>query len=142
MAVLPLDHQLCFAIYAANMAIGRAYKPVLDRLGLTYPQYLVLHTLWETDGRTVGGIAERLSLEPSTVTPLVRRMEASDLVTRARDEADDRRVRILLTERGRALREECACLGELLAERSGMTLEQLGALQGQIQQLNAALQGA
>lgn len=74
---LTLEDQLCFGLYAASMAINRVYKPLLDRLGITYPQYLVLNTLWEEDGRTVGAIAERLSLEPSTVTPLVKRLEAS-----------------------------------------------------------------
>ena len=79
-AALPLDDQLCFALYAASMAVQRAYKPMLDEIGITYPQYLVLHTLWEEDGRTVGGVAERLALESSTVTPLVKRLEAGEKV--------------------------------------------------------------
>src|SRR3546814_5634711 len=89
-AALPLDDQLCFSLYAASMAIGRAYKPMLDRLGITYPQYLVLHVLWEQDGRTIGQIAERLSLESSTVTPLVKRLAAGGFLTRDRSEADER----------------------------------------------------
>lgn len=72
-AALPLDDQLCFSLYAASMAVTRAYKPLLDGLGITYPQYAVMHALWQKDGRTVGGIAERLALESSTVTPLVKR---------------------------------------------------------------------
>ena len=75
-APLPLNDQLCFSLYSASMAINRAYKPMLDDLGITYPQYLVLHALWEVDGRTVGGVAERLGLESSTVTPLIKRLEA------------------------------------------------------------------
>lgn len=139
MPVLPLDSQLCFSFYAANMAITRAYKPLLDQLGITYPQYLVLHTLWEEDGRSIGAIAERLSLEPSTVTPLVKRLEANGIVTRAKDPQDDRRVRITLSERGHALREDCACLGEALLAKAGMSLQELGALNAKVKALRAAL---
>lgn len=139
MSVLPLDQQLCFSFYAASMAITRVYKPMLDRLGLTYPQYLVLHVLWEEDGRTVGRIADRLSLEPSTITPLVKRLELAGLVTRGRDPEDDRRVRVLLTDAGRSIRQACACLGEALFARSGMDLEQLAALHAQVREFNTAL---
>ena len=139
MSALPLDSQLCFSLYAASMAVTRAYKPLLDGLGLTYPQYLVLHALWEEDGRTVGAVAERLALEPSTITPLVTRLEAAGLVERARDPADERRVRVRLSPRGRALREQCGCLGEELVARSGMTLDELGALNAQVQRLRDAL---
>ncbi|APL93788.1 MarR family transcriptional regulator [Sphingobium indicum] len=138
-AALPLDDQLCFSLYAASMAIGRAYKPMLDRLGITYPQYLVLHALWEQDGRTIGQIAERLSLESSTVTPLVKRLEAGGFLTRARSAADERRVDVRLTERGAAMREECGCLGEALLERSGMDGAQLADLNGRVKQLWGAL---
>ncbi|EPR08909.1 MarR family transcriptional regulator [Sphingobium indicum IP26] len=138
-AALPLDDQLCFSLYAASMAIGRAYKPMLDRLGITYPQYLVLHALWEQDGRTIGQIAERLSLESSTVTPLVKRLEAGGFLTRARSATDERRVDVRLTERGAAMREECGCLGEALLERSGMDGAQLADLNGRVKQLWGAL---
>ncbi|EFG9153184.1 MarR family transcriptional regulator, partial [Escherichia coli] len=84
-----LDDQLCFTLYSTSMAITRVYKPMLDRLGLTYPQYLVLHVLWDEDGRTIGAIAERLALESSTVTPLVKRLEAAGLVQRQRDARDE-----------------------------------------------------
>lgn len=140
MPVLPLDNQLCFALYAADMAVTRTYKPMLDRLGITYPQYLVLHALWEADGRTVGAIAERLSLEPSTITPLVKRLESAGLVERARDPADERRVRVRLTPAGWDLRETCTCLGETVLARSGMSLAELAALHGQLHRLRAALQ--
>jgi MarR family transcriptional regulator, organic hydroperoxide resistance regulator len=140
-APFPLDEQLCFALYSASMAIGRAYKPMLDKLGLTYPQYLVLHALWEQDGRTIGEIAERLGLESSTITPLVKRMEAASpaLLTRTRNPADERQVQVRLTDRGREIREECGCLGEELLARSGMTVEQLGKLNRKVQGLRDAV---
>jgi MarR family transcriptional regulator, organic hydroperoxide resistance regulator len=138
--VLPLDAQLCFSFYNTAMAIGRVYKPILDRLGLTYPQYLVLHALWESDGRTVGGVAERLSLEPSTVTPLVTRLERSGLVRRARDAEDERRVRVWLTERGERLREDCVALGEALVARAGLPLSDLADLHERVNRFRAALQ--
>ena len=136
---LPLDHQLCFSLYATSMAINRAYKPQMDALGITYPQYLVLHALWEEDARTIGAIAERLALESSTVTPLVKRMEAAGLMTRTRNPADERQVQVRLTEQGWALRAQCGCLGETLVSLSGMTLEQLDALNRQVQALREAL---
>jgi DNA-binding MarR family transcriptional regulator len=136
---LPLDDQLCFSLYAASMAIQRVYKPLLDELGITYPQYLVLHALWERDGRTVGAIAQRLALESSTVTPLVKRLEAAKFVTRQRNPEDEREVRVRLAERGRALRRRCGCLAEALIARSNMKPEQLGALNHKIQDLRDAL---
>lgn len=139
---LPLDQQLCFSLYATSMAVGRAYKPLLDELGITYPQYLVLHALWEEDGRSVGAIAERLALESSTVTPLVKRMEAAGLVTRRRNPLDERQVQVFLTAAGTALRERCGCLAERLLERSGLTLDQLSTLNAQVQTLRQALAAA
>ena len=134
-APLPLDHQLCFALYAASMAVTRAYKPMLDELGITYPQYLVLHALWEQDGRTVGAVAERLALESSTITPLVKRLEAAGLVSRARNPQDERQVMVSLTEAGHAIRERCGCLGEALIQQSGMSLQALGELKARVQGL-------
>jgi len=100
---LALDELLCFAVYSANNAFNRAYRPMLDRLGLTYPQYLVLVTLGDRDGQSVGEIGERLFLESNTLTPLLKRLEVAGLVERRRDPADERQVRVRLTERGRAL---------------------------------------
>lgn len=134
-----LEDQLCFSLYATSMAINRTYKPFLDQLGITYPQYLVLSALWEADGRTVGAIAERLSLESSTITPLVKRLEAASLVTRARQADDERRVLVSLTDRGRALKQESRCLGEALFARSGMQAGELIALNREVQRLRAAL---
>jgi len=138
-APFPLDQQLCFSLYSASMAISRAYKPMLDALGITYPQYLVLHALWEDDGRTVGAIADRLGLESSTVTPLVKRLESAGLVARARNPNDERQVQVSLTKAGRAIREQCGCLGEALLARSGMTVEQLGKLNRKVQGLRDAV---
>jgi DNA-binding MarR family transcriptional regulator len=135
----PLDRQLCFSLYATSIAINRLYKPMLDRLGITYPQLLVLHALWEEDGRTIGGIATRLSLESSTITPLVKRLEGAALVTRARETRDERIVRVALTDKGRSLREDSACLGQALVARSGMSMAELEQLNRSVQALQAAL---
>jgi DNA-binding MarR family transcriptional regulator len=136
---LPLDDQICFTLYATSIAVGRTYKPLLDSLGITYPQYLVLCAIGEGGETTVGSIAERLWLDPSTVTPLVKRMEATDLVARERGRSDERRVHVRLTEYGRSVLVKCNCLGEELIERSGMTLEQLNLLNRKIQRLHHAL---
>jgi DNA-binding MarR family transcriptional regulator len=129
---IPLDHQLCFALYSASMAIGRAYKPLLDRLEITYPQYLVLSTLWEGGPQSVGGIADRLALESSTVTPLVKRLEQAELVMRQRNPADERQVVVSLTAKGTAMREKARCLGETLFAAAGMTPERLIALNSEV----------
>tara|TARA_B100000378_G_scaffold247966_1_gene220425 strand:+ start:573 stop:1034 length:462 start_codon:yes stop_codon:yes gene_type:complete len=134
-AALPLDQQLCFSLYAASMAISRAYKPMLDAMGITYPQYLVLHALWEEDGRTIGQIADRLSLESSTVTPLVKRLEAAGHLLRSRSVTDERRVEVRLTASGRALREQCGCLADALVDRVSISPADLERLNRQIQQL-------
>jgi DNA-binding MarR family transcriptional regulator len=136
---LTLEDQLCFSLYATSMAINRIYKPLLDELGITYPQYLVLSALWEEDGRTVGAIAERLSLESSTITPLVKRLEVASLVTRARQADDERKVLVSLTDRGRALKQDGRCLGEALFARSGMEPGELMALNREVRRLRAAL---
>lgn len=139
---LPLDDQLCFSLYAATIAINRAYKPVLDRLGITYPQFLVLQTLNEAeDGRSIGAIADRLALEPSTITPLAKRLEAAGLVTRIRNPADERQVRVRLTEAGKACWAESGCLGALVVERTGMTPDRLAALNAEVAALRHALAG-
>lgn len=122
---LQLDDHLCFALYGAAMAVNRAYKPLLDQLGITYPQYLVLAALWDRDGQAIGEIADRLALEPSTITPLAKRMEAAGLIVRQRNPRNERQVVVSLTEAGRALRQRCSCLGETLLAASGLSFEQL-----------------
>lgn len=139
-APLPLDDQLCFAIYSANMAMQRTYKPMLDQLGLTYPQYLALLVLWEEDGRTIGAIAQRLGLESSTVTPLVKRLEANGLVARERDPQDERQVRVRLSPAGAELRDRCGCLGDEIMLRAGMGVEQLCGLRDDMRALRQGLE--
>ncbi|ESY23123.1 MULTISPECIES: MarR family transcriptional regulator [unclassified Mesorhizobium] len=136
---LPLDNQICFSLYATSMAINRTYKPMLDEMGITYPQYLVLNALAEAGGMSVGSIAHRLALESSTITPLVKRMEQAGLVTRQRSQTDERQVQVDLTPAGRALLVQCNCLNETLIERSGMTMADLDALNRRIQALREAL---
>jgi DNA-binding MarR family transcriptional regulator len=138
-ASIPLDGQLCFSLYGASIAINRAYKPMLDALGVTYPQYLVLSTLWEGDRQTIGAIAERLSLEPSTITPLVKRLEQAGFVDRQRNPDDERQVRVSLTPKGWDLRVETRCLTDTLLRRSGLTVEAIMALNQQVQALRDAL---
>lgn len=138
---LPLDSQLCFSLYAASIAVNRTYKPMLDAFGLTYPQYLVLSTLWEQDGLPVSSIADRLSLESSTITPLVKRLETAGLLTRERNPKDERQVIVSLTAKGRSLKEKTACLTDTLLERSGLTPDQLSNLNRQVRKLRDALAG-
>ncbi|MGF7146402.1 DNA-binding MarR family transcriptional regulator [Sphingomonas zeicaulis] len=123
-----LDPYLCFAVYSTGLAFNRVYKPLLDRLGLTYPQYLAMVLLWQRDGQAVGELGEKLFLETSTLTPLIKRLESAGYVTRARDRADERVVRVSLTDAGRKLAEEAACVPEEILQATGMTLEQLGTL--------------
>jgi DNA-binding MarR family transcriptional regulator len=138
---LPLDNQICFTLYATSMAVGRTYKPMLDEMGITYPQYLVLCSLGEKDDMTIGGIADRLGLDSSTVTPLVKRLEEVRLVSRQRSQSDERRVHARMTDAGRSVLSQCNCLGESLVERSGMTLEKIEGLNLQILALRNALAG-
>jgi DNA-binding MarR family transcriptional regulator len=106
----PFEGFLCFSIYSASLAFNRAYKPILDRLGLTYVQYLAIVALGQRDGQTVGELGRKLFLESSTLTPLIKRLEASGLVSRTRDSGDERVVRVALTERGRAVARDASCV--------------------------------
>jgi DNA-binding MarR family transcriptional regulator len=137
--IVPLDKQLCFSIYATSIAINRTYKPMLDSMGITYPQYLVMNALGERDGSTIGAIASRLLLESSTITPPVKRLEQSGLVERRRSVTDERQVHVWLTDKGRDLLIESKCLGQLLIERAGLSEEQFGALNEQVRSLRDAL---
>lgn len=137
--LLPLDDHLCFSLYGASMAIGRLYKPLLDEIGITYPQYLVLAALSEEDGQSVGRIAERLLLDPSTVTPLVKRLQAAGLVARARNPDDERQVIVTLTAAGREVRARSVCLGDRLFSASGYGAEQLRRLNEEVRALRDAV---
>ncbi|WP_420959287.1 MarR family winged helix-turn-helix transcriptional regulator [Brucella sp. IR073] len=138
-APLPLDDQLCYAVYSAGIAIQRLYKPLLDQMGLTYPQYLVLNVLWREDAQTVGGIAEQLALESSTLTPLLKRLEGAGLVRRTRNPDNERQVVVALTEEGQALRMRASCVGEALFAASGQSPERLGELNRDIRALRDAI---
>lgn len=136
---VPLDEQLCFSLYGASLAMNRAYKPMLDRIGITYPQYLVLNALWEEDGRTIGGLADRLALESSTITPLVKRLAAAGLIVRERDARDERHVRVTLTPQGEALRREGGCLAAAIFARTGLSVDAIRDLTRQMRELQRAL---
>ncbi|MCW5688124.1 MAG: MarR family transcriptional regulator [Pseudolabrys sp.] len=121
------------------MTITRTYKPMLDELGITYPQYLMLTTLAENNGLTIGAIAARLRLESSTVTPPVKRLEQAGFVQRKRSTTDERQVTVHLTSAGRSLLTKCKCLGDTLLENSGMSEAQLASLNRQIQKFHRVL---
>jgi DNA-binding MarR family transcriptional regulator len=141
---LPLDGQLGFALYGAFMTVGRTYKLWLDQIGLTYPQYLVLSVLWEGDDQTVSAIASRLDLEPSTITPLVKRLEQAGHVLRKRNPEDERQVKVILTEEGRAIRAKTRTLAEALytkAGKAGMTVDDLADLNMRVKALRDVFRG-
>jgi MarR family transcriptional regulator, organic hydroperoxide resistance regulator len=126
---------MCFTIYSTNLAYSRVYKPVLDQLGLTYPQYIAIISLWEEDRQTVKGLSENLFLEPSTITPMLQRLEAMGYVYRQRDEEDERSVRVSLTEAGRRLRERGLGFGERTVKASGLSAEEFPTLQKAVARL-------
>jgi DNA-binding MarR family transcriptional regulator len=136
---LALDRQLCFALYAASLAMTKRYKPLLEPLGLTYPQYLVLLALWERDGATVGALGERLCLDSGTLTPLLKRLEAAGHVRRARDADDERRVRVHLSPSGRALRARAKEVPRALARASGCSTAEIAAIVARLGALRASL---
>jgi DNA-binding MarR family transcriptional regulator len=125
---LKLDDQLCFSIYAAGHAFNRFYKPLLSPLGLTYPQYLVLLTLWEEDGLPLKAIGERLALDSGTLTPLLRRMEEAGLLTRTRDAIDERVVRIQLTPKGKRIEAKAAAFPRQIGAAASCSAAELNAL--------------
>ena len=128
---LKLSNQLCFPIYAASRLITREYQPHLEKLGITYPQYLVLMVLWETDGITVHDISTKLILNTNTLTPLLKRMASMDIITRKRSDADERKVVISLTGKGKEMRVNAARLPEELMhglQKGGLSVNQLTEL--------------
>jgi DNA-binding MarR family transcriptional regulator len=142
---LRLDRQLCFALYAASRAVIRAYAPLLEPLGITYPQYVTLLVLWEEDGLSVKRLGQRLALDSATLTPLLKRLEQQKLVERRRDEDDERVVRIHLTPTGRALRQQARRVPTALACRAGYdpddrrSLADLGRLRAELHALTERL---
>lgn len=135
----PLSEHLCLWIYGTNLAIQRIHKVVLDELGITYPQYLVLNLLWQRDHQPVGELASQLRLEASTVTPLLKRLEAGGYLTRVRNPEDERQVLIGLTDKGRELRGSAGCVSANLARRSGMSASELHELNARIRELHDRL---
>ncbi len=140
--LMQLDHQLCFALYSSAHALNRAYKPVLKALDLTYPQYLAMIVLWERDGVTVKEIGDRLHLDSGTLTPLLKRLEAMGLVTRTRDAADERQVRIQLTEKGHALRAAARAVPKAILRAMGQPIEEIARLKGALVRLRDQLNQA
>jgi DNA-binding MarR family transcriptional regulator len=140
--VLPLDSQLCFSIYSAGIAINRVYKPMLDELGVTYTQYLILSALWEKDGMTISAISERLWLEPSTITPAVKRLEAAGYVERRRNKEDERLVQVFLNAKGKELHAKTGCLTDTLLQRSGFTVNEMIDLNVKVQKLREGMYDA
>ncbi|WP_219211033.1 MarR family winged helix-turn-helix transcriptional regulator [Variovorax boronicumulans] len=140
--MLKLDNQLCFAVYSTSLAMTRLYKPMLEKLQLTYPQYLVMLALWERDGEMVSELGERLSLDSGTLTPLLKRLEANGYLTRMRDAADERRVRITLTSAGRRLKARAADVPACLMAAAQCSVPELVALTQQIQTLRDRIKAA
>ena len=137
-----IDQMLCFAVYSAGHAFTRFYKPRLEALDLTYPQYLAFLVLWEKDDITVKALGERLFLDSGTITPLIKRLEARGLVSRHRDEDDERQVRIRLTVEGSALRAKAMAIPLAVATGTGLTREGADALQRELMALREQLNGA
>lgn len=133
---------LCFDVYAANLAFGRLYKPMLDELGVTYPQFLVLTLLWREDGQSVGIISAGLGLDSSTLTPLLKRLEQAGLVDRKRDTHDERRVRVSLTEAGRALQGPARDVLKRIGESHGLSQAEVEGLQALLWRLRRSLASA
>jgi len=132
---LKLENQLCFPVYAASRLITREYQPYLDKLEITYPQYLVLMVLWEKDSISVNEITEKLILNTNTITPILKRMEALGIITRKRSEEDERRVIITLTPKGKQLQIEASAIPEKLVARlvsEKVSLEELKILKDQL----------
>jgi DNA-binding MarR family transcriptional regulator len=128
---------LCFAIYSANLAFGKVYRPILDRLGLTYTQYVTVVALWEEDDQTVGGLGEKLFLESNTLTPILKKLEATGYVKRTRDAANERQVRITLTASGKQLRETARTID--LSDACGLNSTDFARLQKEIVTLRKSL---
>ncbi|GGY73950.1 MarR family winged helix-turn-helix transcriptional regulator [Pseudoduganella plicata] len=134
-----LDQQLCFALYSTSLAMNKLYRKLLRKLDLTYSQYLVMMVLWERDEQTVSDLGEKLFLDSATLTPLLKRMEQAELVTRTRSASDERQVIIALSERGSALREQAKAIPACVLEATGCNLDQVVGLKGQLDDLRGQL---
>jgi MarR family transcriptional regulator, organic hydroperoxide resistance regulator len=139
---LLLEHQLCFALTVASRSVVGAYKPVLDSLGLTHPQYLVMLCLWESSPRSVRDISDALAQEPATISPLLRRLETAGYITRGRAAGNERALAVELTPSGAALRQQATTVPGTMMERLGLTREQVGQLHQAMMELIAATKAA
>jgi DNA-binding MarR family transcriptional regulator len=139
---LLLDNQLCFALHSTSLLMTKVYKPLLQALGLTYPQYLAMMVLWEEDGLTVGEISSRLLTDPGSLTPLLKRLEVEGLLSRTRSRADERVVVVELTDTGRALRDKAMDIPQCILGASGLDIEQLRKLQTDLLTLRGNLQAS
>jgi len=137
-----LDKMLCFSLYAASRAMTAAYGPLLEPLGLTYPQYLVMLLLWERDAQSVTELGDQLQLDSGTLTPLLKKLEAAGVLTKARDEADARVVRVRLTAQGKSLRKKAAAVPHALLCLSGLKATELARLREELKSLNTTLREA
>ena len=137
-----LPDMICFALYSANHAMQRVYAPLLSEMGLTYPQYLVLLSLWDQDDQTVGALGRALDLESNTLTPLLKRIEAQGLVARTRSAADERQVRVTLTDQGRSLQARAEHIPACILARSGLDTSALAALRDAVTTLRDQLRQA
>jgi len=140
--LLRLDNQICFAIYSTAHAFNRVYKPLLDRLGLTYPQYLVMLVLWERDGVPVKEIGERLYLDSGTLTPLLKRLEQAGLIKRTRSTEDERLVLVSLTSHGQALKDKARAVPPSILAASQCSIAELSAVKNEIVALRNRLNAA
>jgi DNA-binding MarR family transcriptional regulator len=138
-AALRLDNQLCFALYSTSLAMTKLYKPLLEALQLTYPQYLVMMVLWEQDGLSVSALGDRLFLDSGTLTPLLKRMEQADLLSRQRSAMDERRVEVFLTPKGRSLKVQAARIPACVLAAADCPLDELMNLTQQVQALRQRL---
>jgi DNA-binding MarR family transcriptional regulator len=137
---LRLDAQLCFRLYAASRGLTRCYQPLLDALGLTYPQYLAMLVLWERDGLTVSELSEKLKLDPSTMTPLLKRLESAGWVNRQRRKQNEREVEIALTDAGRLLRERALSVPPAIMAATGLDLSEARHLRDLLDKLMAGIE--
>ncbi|KWV52655.1 MULTISPECIES: MarR family transcriptional regulator [Rhizobium] len=137
-----LENQLCFAVYSTAHAFTRAYKPILDRVGLTYPQYLVMLALWEKSEQPVKAIGEQLDLDSGTLSPLLKRLEQNGLIKRTRDSRDERQVIVSLTDNGRAMRSEIDTIMGAIGQAAGCTLEEMKTIRGLLKGLRSNLTSA
>ncbi|ACL05354.1 transcriptional regulator, MarR family [Desulfatibacillum aliphaticivorans] len=133
--LLKLDNQLCFLLYACSRGVTRTYRPLLAELDITYPQYLVMLVLWEEDGPSIKSLGRRLYLDSGTLTPLLKRLEASGLIVRKRSSEDERIVKVFLTDKGKAMKERACAIPEALLCQSGLSGEEFVGLKSLLETL-------